>query len=76
MAAQQRDPRQRAAPPFPARPGRTGPRGTGAQLGQISAATAGRVLRVAWTLADLAAKPRPGPGETSEALALWLGVTP
>ena len=46
------------------------------QLGQISAATAGRVLRVAWTLADLAAKPRPGPGETSEALALWLGVTP
>ncbi|SRR6266536_553749 len=46
------------------------------QLGQISAATAGRVLRVAWTLADLAAKPRPGPGETGEALSLWLGVTP
>jgi magnesium chelatase family protein len=43
-------------------------------LGQISARGVDRVLRVAWTLADLAAAARPTIAETSYALGLWLGV--
>jgi magnesium chelatase family protein len=43
-------------------------------LGQISARGVDRVLRVAWTLADLAAVARPAIAETSYALGLWLGV--
>jgi magnesium chelatase family protein len=43
-------------------------------LGEISARGVDRVLRVSWTLADLAGKPRPGPDETCYALGLWLGV--
>ncbi len=44
-------------------------------LGQISARGVHRVLRVAWTLADLAGLPRPTADQTSYALALWLGVS-
>ena len=43
-------------------------------LGQISARGVHRVIRVAWTLADLAGVPRPGADQTSAALGLWLGV--
>jgi magnesium chelatase family protein len=43
-------------------------------LGQISARGVHRVIRVAWTLADLAGVPRPTAGQTSTALGLWLGV--
>ncbi|WP_246609832.1 YifB family Mg chelatase-like AAA ATPase [Nonomuraea rhizosphaerae] len=42
--------------------------------GTLSARGLDRVLRVAWTLADLAGKPAPEHAETSTALALWLGV--
>ena len=45
------------------------------ELGQISARGAHRILRVSWTLADLAGKPRPTADETGYALSLWLGVT-
>jgi magnesium chelatase family protein len=44
-------------------------------LGQISARGVHRVLRVAWTLADLAGLPRPTADQTSYALGLWLGVS-
>ena len=44
------------------------------ELGQISARGVHRVIRVAWTLADLAGVPRPGADQTSAALGLWLGV--
>jgi magnesium chelatase family protein len=44
-------------------------------LGQLSARGVDRILRVAWTLSDLAGKARPGAGETGYALGLWLGVT-
>ncbi len=43
-------------------------------LGQISARGVHRVIRVAWTLADLAGVPRPTADQTSAALGLWLGV--
>ena len=43
-------------------------------LGQISARGVHRVIRVAWTLADLAGVPRPTADQTGMALGLWLGV--
>ncbi|ETK33969.1 YifB family Mg chelatase-like AAA ATPase [Microbispora sp. ATCC PTA-5024] len=46
----------------------------GLDLGTLSARGLDRVLRVAWTLADLAGKDRPGEPETTAALAMWLGV--
>ncbi|WP_113700173.1 YifB family Mg chelatase-like AAA ATPase [Nonomuraea lactucae] len=42
--------------------------------GALSARGLDRVLRLAWTLADLAGKDRPDHDETATALALWLGV--
>lgn len=44
------------------------------ELGQVSARGADKVVRVAWSVADLAGKPRPGAGEVDCAIALWLGV--
>jgi magnesium chelatase family protein len=43
-------------------------------LGQISARGVDRVIRVAWTLADIAGIARPTVSETSYALGLWLGA--
>ena len=43
-------------------------------LGQISARGVDRVIRVAWTLADLAGIARPTISETGYALGLWLGA--
>jgi magnesium chelatase family protein len=34
-----------------------------------------KIVRVAWSLADLAARPRPGEDEIHTALALWLGIS-
>jgi magnesium chelatase family protein len=42
--------------------------------GQISARGVVKVIRVAWTLADLAGRSRPGKDECNAALGLWLGV--
>ena len=43
-------------------------------LGEISARGADKVVRVSWTLADLAGKERPTIDECGHALGLWLGV--
>jgi magnesium chelatase family protein len=43
-------------------------------LGRISARGADRVIRLSWTLADLADVRRPGADEVGYALALWLGA--
>jgi magnesium chelatase family protein len=43
-------------------------------LGRLSARGLDRVLRVAWTLADLADVDRPGADEVDEALYLRTGV--
>jgi len=42
--------------------------------GQLGSRGANGVIRVAWTLADLAERPRPTTEEVSEALALRLGT--
>jgi magnesium chelatase family protein len=44
------------------------------ERGQISARGVVKVIRVAWTIADLAGKPRPAEDECHAALGLWLGV--
>jgi len=44
------------------------------ELGQVSARGADKIVRVAWSVADLAGTPRPGAGEIDVAIALWLGV--
>ena len=46
-----------------------------ADLGEISARAAHQVIRVAWTLADLAGNARPGADECGQALAFQLGVS-
>jgi magnesium chelatase family protein len=43
-------------------------------LGQISARGADRIIRLSWTLADLAGVDRPGLAEVGYALGLWLGL--
>jgi magnesium chelatase family protein len=43
-------------------------------LGQISARGADRIIRMSWTLADLAEVDKPAAAQIGLALALWLGV--
>jgi magnesium chelatase family protein len=59
---------------YPPAPGALVPLERAMDLGQISARGVHRVIRVAWTLADLAEAPRPTVDQTSFALGLWLGV--
>jgi magnesium chelatase family protein len=59
---------------FPPAPGALAPLERAMDLGQLSARGVERILRVAWTLADLAAASRPGLDETRYALGLWLGT--
>ncbi|MGH3256504.1 MAG: YifB family Mg chelatase-like AAA ATPase [Streptosporangiaceae bacterium] len=44
------------------------------ERGLISARGVVKVIRVAWTIADLAGQPRPTADECNTALGLWLGV--
>jgi magnesium chelatase family protein len=62
--------RRRFAPPRAA----LGPLERAMDLGRISARGADRVIRLSWTLADLAGCPRPGLAEIGHALGLWLGT--
>jgi magnesium chelatase family protein len=59
---------------FPPSPGSLAPLERAMDLGQISARGVDRVIRVAWTLTDLAGIARPTVGQTSYALGLWLGA--
>jgi magnesium chelatase family protein len=59
---------------FPPSPGSLTPIERAMDLGQISARGVDRVIRVAWTLADIAGIARPTVNETSYALGLWLGT--
>ena len=44
------------------------------ELGQVSARGTDKIVRVAWSLADLAGKDQPGTDEINLAMGLWLGV--
>ncbi|GAA4563706.1 YifB family Mg chelatase-like AAA ATPase [Planotetraspora kaengkrachanensis] len=46
----------------------------GLDTGTLSTRGLDRILRVAWTLADLEGKDLPGEAETSAALGMWLGA--
>ena len=43
-------------------------------LGRISARGVDRVIRLSWTVADLAGVKRPGAAGVGYALGLWLGT--
>jgi magnesium chelatase family protein len=45
------------------------------ELGQVSARGADKIIRVAWSLADLAGQDQPGADQVDLAIGLWLGVT-
>jgi magnesium chelatase family protein len=45
------------------------------ELGQVSARGTDKIIRVAWSLADLAGKDQPGADQINLAIGLWLGVT-
>ncbi|MQA93742.1 MAG: YifB family Mg chelatase-like AAA ATPase [Streptosporangiales bacterium] len=49
---------------------------TALDRGQLSARGVDRVLRLSWTLADLAGRDRPTPEDTAFGLALWQGAHP
>src|SRR5215472_10157840 len=54
-------------------PGSLRPLDRAMELGQVSARGADKIVRVGWSLADLAGKPRPGAGDVEFAIGLWLG---
>jgi magnesium chelatase family protein len=59
---------------FPPAPGALAPLERAMDLGQISARGVDRIIRLSWTLADLAGARRPGRGEIGYALGLFLGA--
>ncbi len=66
-----RELRRRFAPA----PGALVPLERAMDLGRISARGADRVIRLSWTIADLAGLDRPGPAEIGYSLGLWSGVS-
>jgi magnesium chelatase family protein len=60
---------------FVPKPGSMKPLERVMELGQVSARGADKIIRVAWSLADLAGAGRPGVDEVSLAIGLWLGVS-
>jgi magnesium chelatase family protein len=59
---------------FPPRPGALTSLDRAMELGQVSARGADKIIRVAWSLADLAGKGLPGADQVNLAIGLWLGV--
>ncbi len=60
---------------YPPSPGGLAPLERAMDLGEISARGADRIIRLSWTLADLAGVRRPGDAEIGYALGLWLGIS-
>jgi magnesium chelatase family protein len=44
------------------------------EIGMVSARGADKIIRIAWTIADLEARPRPTRDVVNEALGLWTGA--
>jgi magnesium chelatase family protein len=59
---------------YPPAPGGLAPLERAMDVGEISARGVDRVLRLAWTVADLSGVSRPAAAEVGYALGLWLGV--
>jgi magnesium chelatase family protein len=59
---------------FPPGPGALASLDRAMELGQVSARGADKIVRVAWSLADLAGQDRPGADQVNLAIGLWLGV--
>jgi magnesium chelatase family protein len=59
---------------FPPRAESLGSLDRAMELGQVSARGADKIIRVAWTLADLAGRDQPGSDQVNLAIGLWLGV--
>jgi magnesium chelatase family protein len=59
---------------FPPKPGALASLDRAMELGQVSARGADKIVRVAWSLADLGGKDKPGPDQVNLAIGLWLGV--
>jgi len=59
---------------FRPEPGALAPLEQAMDRGQVSARGADRIIRMSWTLADLAAQERPRLDEIGTALGLWLGT--
>jgi magnesium chelatase family protein len=59
---------------FPPKPAALTSLGRAMELGQVSARGADKIVRVAWSLADLGGKDQPGPDQVNLAISLWLGV--
>jgi magnesium chelatase family protein len=59
---------------FAPAPGALAPLERAMDLGRISARGVDRVIRLSWTVADMAAVPRPGTAEIGYALGMWLGT--
>jgi magnesium chelatase family protein len=59
---------------FRPEPGALAPLERAMDLGQISARGADRIIRLSWTLADLAGADRPRLAEVGYGLGLWLGL--
>jgi len=55
-------------------PGALAPLERAMDLGQVSARGADRIIRLSWTMADLAGVDRPRREEVGYALGLWLGI--
>jgi magnesium chelatase family protein len=59
---------------FPPRPAALTSLDRAMELGQVSARGADKIVRVAWSLADLAGRDEPGSDQVNLAIGLWLGV--
>jgi magnesium chelatase family protein len=55
-------------------PGALGPLERAMDRGQVSARGTDRIIRMSWTLADLAGAGQPGRDQIGTALGLWLGT--
>jgi magnesium chelatase family protein len=60
---------------FAPAPGALRPLERAVDLQQVTARGVDKIIRVAWSLADLADRPRPGKDEIHTAIGLWLGIT-
>jgi magnesium chelatase family protein len=59
---------------FPPRPAALTSLDRAMELGQVSARGADKIVRVAWSLTDLAGQGEPGADQVNLAIGLWLGV--